>query len=256
MRAHDFTPSLPGPVDPVAEVARTGAVPRVAARILAADLACLGHEAAAAIRSGADRVHVDVMELGGGAGMSVAPRVCRALSRVARAPVEVHLLVKPLEPVVAAFAEAGGDAIAFHPEASDDVRRTAALVRAHGCEVGIAVAAGTQLADLDPLLDEVDLLLVTWAAPGLHGEPLMPLALRWIHALRAHACAARRPVAISVDGGVDLTNARALVEAGADTLVVESALCRATDRAGTIAALKGLGPRRPRPVPRAHPLAS
>jgi ribulose-phosphate 3-epimerase len=220
--------------------------PQVAARILAADLACVGHEVAAAVRSGADRVHVDVMELDRGCGISVAPRVCRALKRVARAPLEVHLLLEPLERLVATFAEAGADVIAFHPEATDDVRRTVALVKAHGCHAGIAVAAGTPLAQLDPLLAEVDLVLVTWATPGLDGARFMPAALRWIHGLRERISAAGHDVAISVDGGVDLANAGALVAAGADTLVVESALCRTTDRDATIAALKGLAPRRPR----------
>jgi ribulose-phosphate 3-epimerase len=223
--------------------------PRVAARILAADLACLGHEVAAAIRSGADRVHVDVMELDHGLGVGVGPRVCRALRRVTRAPLEVHLLVKPVESLIAAFADAGGDVVAFHPEASDDVRATVTAVKEHGCEVGLALAAGTPLDVLDGLLDDIDLVLVTLATPGLDGQRFMPSALRWIRTLRERISAEGCDVAISVDGGVGLDNAAELVEAGADTLVVESALCRATDRAATIAALKGAPPWRPSQPP-------
>jgi ribulose-phosphate 3-epimerase len=220
--------------------------PQVAARILAADLACLGHEVAAAVRSGADRVHVDVMDAACGPDGAVGPRVCRALKRVTRAPLEVHLLVKPVERLVAAFADAGADAIAFHPETSDDVRRTVAAVKRHGCEAGLALAAGTPLDVLDGLLDEIDLVLVTRATPGLDGERFMPSALRWIRSVRERLSSRGCHVAISVDGGVDLDNAAELLDAGADTLVVESALCRSSDRATTIAALKGAAPWRAR----------
>lgn len=211
---------------------------RIAANILAADLACLGHEVASAVRSGADRVHVDVMELRG-SDLAVASRVCRALKTVTGAPLEVHLLVKPAERLVAAFADAGADLVVFHPEASDDVRRTGAVARAHGCQVGLALAAGTPLDVLDGLLGDVDLVLVTGAArPG--GEPPSAFALRWIRALRGRLAAQGRTIAIEVDGGVDARNAAALVAAGADALVVESGRCRSTERAGTIAALKRL----------------
>jgi ribulose-phosphate 3-epimerase len=120
------------------------------------------------------------------------------------------------------------------------------------------LAAGTPFDEVDPLLGDADLVLVTWATPGPHGARFMPFALRWLRTLRSHVPAARHDVAISVDGGVDLDTAAAFVAAGADMLVVESALCRAPDRAGTIAALKGVLPRRRRApgggAP--HPLAS
>lgn len=223
-------------------------VPRVAARLLATDLACLGHEVAAAVRSGADSVHVDVMDPDCGPHGAVCPRVCRALKRVTRAPLEVHLLVKPTERLVSAFAEAGANVLAFHPETSDDVGRTVAAVKGHGCEAGLALAAGTPLEVLEGLLDEIDLVLVTRAAPGLDGERFMPSALRWIRTLRERISARGSHVAVSVDGGVDLDNAAELLDAGADTLVVETALCRSNDRAATIAALKGAAPWRARRV--------
>jgi ribulose-phosphate 3-epimerase len=211
--------------------------PRIAANILAADLACVGHEVAAAVRSGADRVHVDVMGLGAG-DLTVAPLVCRALKRVTRAPLEVHLLVNPADRLVAAFADAGADLVVFHPEASADVRRTGAAVREHGCEVGLALAAGTPFDVLDLVPLGVDLVLVTGATPGTPGERLAPWAVRWIRALRERVSADGRHVPISVDGGVHPGNAAALIAAGADTLVVESARCRPADRAGAIAALR------------------
>jgi len=211
--------------------------PRIAAHVLVADLACLGHEVAAAVRSGADRVHVDVMELGS-SDVTVAPLACRALKRVTRAPLEVHLLVKPSERLVAAFADSGADLVVFHPEASDDVRRTGAAVKEHGCQVGLALAAGTPLDVLDGLLEQLDLVLVTGATSGIAGERPVPSALRWIHALRERFSAEGREIAISVDGGVDAANAAELIAAGADTLVVESAQCRPTGAAETIAALK------------------
>jgi len=226
---------LRGPEDAVAGGGQPAA--RIAANILAADLACLGHEVAVAVRSGADRVHVDVMDLGASA-VTVAPLACRALKRVTRAPLEVHLLVKPTERLVAAFAEAGADLVAFHPETSEDVRRTGAAVREHGCEVGLALAAGAPLDVLDGLLGDVDLVLVTGAAPGLAGERLAPATLRWIRALRQRLSAEGPGVAISAEGGVDARNGAELIAAGVDVLVVESARCGPGDRAANITALR------------------
>jgi ribulose-phosphate 3-epimerase len=208
----------------------------IAANILAADLACLGHEVAVAVRSGANRVHVDVMEFGAG-GVSVAPPVCRALRRVTRAPLEVHLLVKPCERLVAAFAESGADLLVVHPEACEDVRRTGAAVRGHGCAVGVAVAVGTPLDVLDGLVEGVDVVLVTGALPG-EGERCAPATLRWLRGLRERISARAPAAGLAVEGGVDAVNGPALVAAGADELVVESARCRSDDPATNIAALR------------------
>ncbi len=216
--------------------AGAGAPARIAANILAADLACLGHEVAVAVRSGADRVHVDVMELGAGA-ISVGPRVCRALRRVTAAPLEVHLLVKPSEPLVAAFAEAGADLVLFHPEACEDVRGTGAAVRRHGCAVGLALAAGAPLDGLGALLDGVDVVLVTGASPRV-GAPFAPATLRWVRALRERISARHPEVAVSVEGGVDAGNGPALADVGVDELVVESARCRLDGDAPNIVELR------------------
>lgn len=214
--------------------------PLVAARILAADIACLGHEVTAAIRSGADLVHVDVMDQQTVPNPAVGPLVCTALRSVSRAPLEIHLMVKPVDNFVAAFALAGADVITFHPEASDDVRRTVERVKEHGCRAGIALNPSTPLSALDGLLEDVDQVLFMWASPGFDGDRFLPSALPRIRALRERIAASGCEVAISVEGGVEADTAAELLRAGADTLVVGAALCRSTDRAGTIAALKGM----------------
>jgi ribulose-phosphate 3-epimerase len=229
-----------------------GGPPLVAARILAADIACLGHEAAAAVRAGADLVHLDVMDPGPVPRASPGPLACAALRCVTRAPIVVHLLVKPVDGWIGAFADAGADAIVFHPEASGDPRRTIARARAGGLRVGIALNPSTPLSTIDGLLADVDEVLFMWAGPGL-GERFLPSALPRIRALRARARAASCAPAIAVEGGVETDTAAELLQAGADVLVVGAAMCRATDRAGTIAALKGMPLARAasgRPAPR------
>ncbi len=216
--------------------------PIIAARILAADLACLGREVAASVRSGADLVHLDVMDVDTARSGDVGPRTCAALRRVTRAPIEIHLLVKPDDALLAAYAGAGADMITFHPEACEDVRQTLLGVRGRGCKVGVAVAPGEPLLDIDPLLEEVDEVLVTCASPGPDGERFAPATIRNVRTLRDRIRATGAGVTISVDGGVSAENAAELVEAGADALVVGAALCRSRDGASTIAALKGLAP--------------
>jgi ribulose-phosphate 3-epimerase len=201
------------------------ALPRVAARILAPDLPCLWHELAVAVRSGVERVHVDVMGAGT-ADVTVGPLAWRALRRVTRVPFEAHLLVRPDERVIAAYANAGAEAIAFHPEACEDVARTLALVKAHGCQAGLALAPGTPLDLVEEHASALDLVLVAWAAPGLDGQHCPPPALEWIRALRSRLDALGHRVTIAVDGGVGPDTVDELVAAGADTLVVESASCR------------------------------
>jgi ribulose-phosphate 3-epimerase len=196
----------------------------LAARILASDFPCVGSEVAAAVRAGAERVHVDVM--GCHPSEVTAGRLaCRALRRVTRAPVEAHLMIRPTPELVAAFAAAGADAIAIHPEECVDVRAAVELVRANGCEVGLALAAGSSLEAVGDLLGEVDFVLVTCATPGPDGQRFVPAALRWIRTLRERLEATGRPIALSVDGGVGAETAGELVAAGADTLVVEPVPC-------------------------------
>ncbi len=213
--------------------------PRVAASILAADFALL-QEVASAVRSGADLLHVDVMDHQCVPNLTVGPLVCAALRRITRVPLDVHLMVKPVDAFVRAFAKAGADAITFHPEASQDVRRTVMLVKEHGCSVGLALNPATPLCVLDHLLGDLDLVLLTSVSPGFDGQRFMPSALRNIRALREQISARGRHVSIAVEGGVGADTAAELLQAGADTLVAGSVLLGSNDHAGTIAALKGI----------------
>ncbi len=210
--------------------------PRVAASILADDFACLT-EVDAAVASGADVVHVDVMDEHDVPSLTVGPYVCAALRSVTRAPICVHLMVKSVDALVPTFADAGADAITFHPEASGDVRRTLRRVREHGCKAGLAFNPTTPLCVLEEVLDDVDVVLVTWVSPGIDGQRFMPLALRRIRLLRELIDFSGREVALAVDGGVRPDTAARILEAGADTLVAGSAFFGSSEFARTVAAL-------------------
>ncbi len=210
---------------------------RVAASVLADDFACLA-EVTAAVESGADLVHVDVMDEHEVPNLTVGPYVCATLRSVAPGPICVHLMVKAVDELVSAFADAGANAITFHPEASRDVRRTLMLVKERGCKAGLAFNPTTPLCVLEDVFDDVDVVLVTWVSPGIDGQRFMPLALRRIRMLRELIDFSGRDVALAVDGGVRPDTAARIVEAGADTLVAGSALFGSSEFARTVAALE------------------
>jgi len=222
--------------------------PMVAASILSANFARLGQEVTSAVRAGADWVHVDVMDHHFVPNLTVGPLVCEALRPVTDAPLDVHLMVKPVDALVPEFAKAGAHLITFHPEASDHVHRTVMLVKEHGCKVGLALNPATPLAVLDHVLEDLDVVVVMSVNPGFGGQRFIPSALAKIRAVRERISASGCNVALEVDGGVKPENATAVVRAGADVLVAGSALFGSRDYAVAIAALKG------RPAPR--PLAS
>ncbi len=222
------------------------AVPRVAASILFADFARLGEEVSAAVRAGADWVHVDVMDHHYVPNLTVGPVVCEALRPLTGAPIDVHLMVKPVDVLVPAFAKAGADLVTFHPEASDHVLRTAMLVKEHGCKVGLALNATTPLDVLDHVLEDLDMVVVTSVNPGSGGQIFAPSALAKIRAVRERIVATGLPIALEVDGGVRPENAAEMVRAGADVLVAGSALFGSGDYAAAVAALKGSAVPRPR----------
>jgi ribulose-phosphate 3-epimerase len=219
------------------------AAPKVAARILCDRFPCLGHEVSRAVRAGADRIHADVMDA---PGLTSAPIACAALHRVTRAPVDVHLMVKPTDAALEAFARAGADLVTFHPESAEDVADTVRRARALGLRVGLALNPATPLSALDAVLADLDAVVVVMpVAIEPDGRAVVPRdGLSRLRAVRARVAAAGRDVAVEVDGGVGPDNAAEVVSAGADVLVAGSALFGTGDYAEVVAALKG------RPAPR------
>ncbi len=221
-------------------------LPRVAASILFADFTRLGEEVMTAVRAGADWVHLDVMDHHYVPNLTVGPLVCEALRPLTGAPIDVHLMVKPVDVLVPAFAKAGANIITFHPEATDDVPRTVTLVKDHGCKVGLALNAATPLDVLDGLLQDLDMVVVTSVNPGSRGQCFAPSAFAKIRAVRERISGTGRAVALEVDGGVTADNAAEMVRGGADVLVAGSVLFGSGDYATAVAALKGTEVPRPR----------
>src|SRR5665213_712227 len=212
----------------------------IAASILSADFARLGAEAEEVLEAGADLIHFDVMDNHYVPNLTVGPVVCRALRRYGiEAPIDVHLMVRPVDRIVPDFAEAGATYISFHPEATDHVDRTIDLIREHGCKPGLALNPATSLDWLDYTLDKLDLVLLMSVNPGFAGQQFIVSVLPEICEERRRVAASGRAVRIEVDGGVKVGNIGQVAQAGADTLVAGSAIFGAKDYAGTIRAMRG-----------------
>jgi ribulose-phosphate 3-epimerase len=211
---------------------------RIAPSILSADFARLGEEVSAVIAAGADLIHFDVMDNHYVPNLTVGPVVCAAIRPLANAPIDVHLMVRPVDRMVADFAKAGANIITFHPEASEHVDRTIALIKDCGCKAGLAFNPATPLCYLDHVLDQLDLVLIMSVNPGFGGQSFIPNALEKLAEAKRRIARAKRDIWLEVDGGVKVENIAAIARAGADTFVAGSAIFGSGNYAQTIARMQ------------------
>ena len=211
----------------------------IAPSILSADLARLGEQVAAVLAGGADIVHFDVMDNHYVPNLTFGPLLCQALRRYGiRAPIDVHLMVKPVDRIIGDFIEAGADMITLHPEASEHIDRSIELIKQGGCQAGLAFNPATPLHYLDHLLDKLDMVLLMSVNPGFGGQSFIPSTLDKIRAVRGRIDAQNRAIRIEVDGGIHLGNIAQVAQAGADTFVSGSAIFSAPDYAAYIQAMR------------------
>ena len=213
--------------------------PFIAPSILSADFARLGEEVEAVLKAGADLIHFDVMDNHYVPNLTIGPVVCEALrKRGITAPIDVHLMVRPVDRIVPDFAAAGATWISFHPEASEHVDRTLGLIRELGCRPGLVLNPATPLAYLDHVMDKVDMILLMSVNPGFGGQKFIDSALTKLGLVRQRIAASGREIRLEIDGGVKVENIGAIASAGADTFVAGSAIFGSKDYAATIAKMR------------------
>jgi ribulose-phosphate 3-epimerase len=210
----------------------------IAPSILSADFARLGEEVTHVLAAGADWIHVDVMDNHYVPNLTIGPMVCAAIRPLTQAPIDVHLMVRPVDRIVPEFARAGASLMSFHPEASDHVDRTIDLIRDNGCKAGLVFNPASSLDALDYVIDKIDLVLIMSVNPGFGGQAFNPAVLPKVRAARERIARSGRDIRLEVDGGVKVENIAQIARAGADTFVAGSAIFGAGDYAKVVAAMR------------------